>query len=243
MAATGWQSPIIGVLGGFGPAATVCYLDQLVRRTEASSDQGHIDAIISQHSTTPDRSTAILKPDLAPELVAVLSADAVRLEAAGADLLVSPCNTVHAFWPIIEQAVSISCLSIVTTTVSQALISAEGQPIAVLATEGTLAAGFYQQALKEAGGQTLALPPSLQLDVDRLIYSQAKAGAKIDIDLFEACISSALEAGAKAVILACTELSVIYDRYQLQSRPELIDSLSLLVLATIEATGHKAKSD
>ena len=31
-----WRGPVVGVLGGLGPAATVTFLDELVRLTGAS---------------------------------------------------------------------------------------------------------------------------------------------------------------------------------------------------------------
>lgn len=34
-----WTSPVVGVLGGLGPAATAVFLDLLVRATDAGTDQ------------------------------------------------------------------------------------------------------------------------------------------------------------------------------------------------------------
>ena len=49
------KRPVLGVLGGLGPAAS-CYLYQmLIDHTPASRDQDHIDVVISSRASTPDR--------------------------------------------------------------------------------------------------------------------------------------------------------------------------------------------
>ena len=45
----------VGVIGGLGPMATVYFYDMVVRLTDAKSDQDHVDMIITNRATTPDR--------------------------------------------------------------------------------------------------------------------------------------------------------------------------------------------
>lgn len=150
MSAEGWSSPIVGVMGGLGPAATVSFLDLLVRLTKANRDQDHIDAIVLQHATTPDRTAALLDPT-APDPTPALVADAQRLERMGADFLVLPCNSANIFTEPVERAIGIELLSIVQETARVALALADG-PIAVFATEGTIHAGTYHEAITRGGG-------------------------------------------------------------------------------------------
>ena len=239
MATQGWASPVVGVLGGMGPAATVAFLDQLVRFTDAGCDQAHIDAIVTQHGSTPPRSDFILHPGGAPDPAPALIADARRLQAAGADMLVIPCNTACYFLPAIQAAVTIPCVSIVDVTAARATEVARGGPIAVFATEGTMAAKLYERAIEAAGGQAIAPSPTLQQSITHLIDDQVKAGLPVDLAQFDRCIAEAQTAGAKVVILGCTELSVIYNH--LDARPELVDSLRTLVLHLVDATGKKAR--
>lgn len=51
-----------------------------------------------------------------PSPEASFAQSAMRLEQAGAELLVMPCNTAHAFQRAITQAVDIPFVSIVTET-------------------------------------------------------------------------------------------------------------------------------
>ena len=51
--------PVLGIMGGLGPAAS-CYLYQMITdHTPAQKDQDHIDIVISSRASTPDR-TALL---------------------------------------------------------------------------------------------------------------------------------------------------------------------------------------
>jgi len=240
MAAIGWTSPVVGLLGGMGPAATVSFLDLLVRLADAQSDQDHIDVIVTQHASTPPRSDFILNPDSSKDPTPVLVADARRLHAAGADMLVGACNTACHFWPAVEAAVPIPCVSIVDVTARRAVEIAGVAPVAIFATEGTIAAGLYSRAIEQAGGCPMIPPPKVRRGVTELIENQVKAGTPIDIDLLEFCLNETQTAGAAAVIFGCTELSVIHDRHNLSGCWQIVDSLRTLVLHVIAAAGREA---
>ena len=241
MGAEGWASPIVGVLGGMGPLATVTFLDQLVRFTDAGRDQDHIDIIVTQHGSTPPRSDFILGHDHTDDPTPALVADARRLHDAGADILVIPCNTACHFLPAIQAAVPIPCVSIVDVTALRATEAADGGPVAVFATEGTMAARLYQRAIEAAGGQVIVPLPSLQRTITHMIDDQVKAGLPVDLLQLTRCIVEAQMAGAKVVVFGCTELSVLYDQHHLDVHPELVDSLRSLVLHTITTAGRRVR--
>jgi aspartate racemase len=239
MALDGWQTPVVGVLGGLGPAATVSFLDQLVRFTDAATDQDHIDAIVLQHSSTPDRTAAILDPT-APSPAPTLAADVRRLQEAGADFWVLPCNTAHWFVSEIAQATPLPGISIVSETAAAA-VKRPG-PISVFATQGTIHSGVYQDELARLGHETLPVDADVQDRLMRIIYDQVKAGQPVDLAMFIGCIEDTLAAGAATIILGCTELSVVYDRHGLDDRPELVDSLRCLVHTTINRCGKAVRT-
>lgn len=233
-----WSRPVVGVLGGLGPAATAVFLDVLIRATLAHSDQEHLDLLVSQHSTTPDRTAGILEPDAA-DPGPVLARDAAMLERAGVDFLVLPCNTAHHYARQVEAAIGIEMLSIVETTARVAVAAAGAAPVAVFATEGNVHAHVYQDAIERAGGTALVPPRSLQEDVNRVIYEQVKAGRPVDLDLFDSCIQRALAQGAGTVVLGCTELSVVYDQHGYRGDARLVDSLTELARITVRRAGKE----
>jgi phosphatidylserine/phosphatidylglycerophosphate/cardiolipin synthase-like enzyme len=72
------------------------------------------------------------------------------------------------------------------------------------------------------------------LDV-RIIYDDIKNGKTPDVDAFLAVSERLRAMGADALILGCTELSLIKKHYRLP--PYFIDSLDVLAASTIEACG------
>lgn len=232
-----WTAPVVGVLGGLGPAATSVFLDVLVRATSAPTDQDHLDVIVSQHSSTPDRTAAILDPS-EPDPGPVIARDARMLERIGAEILVMPCNTAHHFVRGVQDALSAQTrfLSIVEHTSAVAAQRAgAGRPVAVFATEGNMHAGVYRDALDRIGQSCWEPPRALQDSLNTLIYDQVKAGAPVDRELFDRCVDEAIEAGAGVVVLGCTELSVIFDQHGFRGDQRIVDSLTELALATVQA--------
>jgi aspartate racemase len=52
-------------------------------------------------------------------------------------------------------------------------------------------------------------------------------------------VDAAVEAGAGCVVMGCTELSVIVDRFELRADERIVDSLTELARATVLAAGRE----
>jgi len=72
----------VGVIGGVGPLATAYFLRRIVEQTEAHNDQDHVDVLVLNHATIPDR-TAYILGESSENPGPVLARDAQRLEAFG----------------------------------------------------------------------------------------------------------------------------------------------------------------
>jgi aspartate racemase len=198
---------VLGVLGGLGPAATVDFLDKLVRLTPARRDQEHIPVVLYCQPRTPDRSAAILNggPSPLPWLVEGVA----RLAQAGARVLAIPCNSSHHWFQDLQAAAPVPILHIADAALA-ALAAGDGPPgpVAVLATRGTLASGFYQRRLAAAGHPWLEPGEPVQAAVDDAIRA-VKAG---ELDPAARNLAGAWRdlagQGAGMAILACTELPV-----------------------------------
>ena len=94
------SDPVIGILGGMGPAATADFYSKLVALTPGSTDQEHPKVVIWADPTVPDRTLALTEngPDPTPWLIR----GARVLRESGATTLAIPCNTAHAFLPAIS---------------------------------------------------------------------------------------------------------------------------------------------
>ena len=65
------KKPVLGILGGLGPAAS-CYLYQmLTEHTPASRDQDHLDLVISSRASTPEAvytAASVHRPSSTPQM-------------------------------------------------------------------------------------------------------------------------------------------------------------------------------
>ena len=50
----------LGVIGGVGPLSTAYFMEVVINRTDAATDQQHIDMIVLNHTEIPDRTDYIL---------------------------------------------------------------------------------------------------------------------------------------------------------------------------------------
>ena len=231
---------VLGILGGLGPLATVYFADLVIRLTDAASDQDHIPMLISNNPLIPDRTGYILdnsKPNPLPPMIG----DAKKLEAMGADFIAIPCNTAHYFYDEIQHSVAIPVVNMVEEAVRHTAHCVDRvKKVGVLATSGTIAVGIYERMLARFGLEYAAPAESDQTALMDIIYKQVKAGRKADTEAFFGIVSRMKDAGCDAVILACTELSVVY-RDSGAPRNDTVDALEVLALKSVELCGKKVK--
>ncbi|SPT54101.1 Aspartate racemase [Actinomyces bovis] len=232
---SGGQRRTAGVLGGLGPLATIEFMSMVAAATVAKVEQEHADLIVTQRSSTPDRTAAILRhgPSPAP----VMAADAKRLETAGAEFIVIPCNTASKFLGAVEEAVSIPVVSIVEETLSEVQRRLpQASSIGLMATDGTLAARVYHDAAERAGFEVIVPDERTQARVMAMIYDGVKAGRDVPRQEFFECVEVLRQAGADAVITGCTELSVLCSHFGANGG-QIVDSLASLARRTVIECG------
>jgi aspartate racemase len=194
-----------------GPDATIDFMSKVIALTTAETDQEHIRMIVDHNPKVPNRQTAILHGGADPG--AELAAMAMRLENAGADFLVMPCNSAHAFLEPLREATTIPFVSIVELSIREVgSICPDAQAVGVLATDGLLATDLYQRALGKAGYSPVLPEPE---DLARLmaLIRRVKAGDKSREVVDEMGMLAELLAsgGADAIIAGCTEIPLVLD--------------------------------
>lgn len=223
---------LVGVLGGMGPDATVDFMAKVIAMTPATGDQDHVHMIVDHNPAVPNRQAAIL--DGGDDPVPALADMAKRLATAGADFLVIPCNTAYVFAEGIVAAVDIPLVSIIDVTIDAIRENApEAAAVGVLATDGCLAAGVYQDALSAAGLEVV-LPDEEELSrLMDLIYGIKGGDRSEAVARVMAALGNALESrGAQAIIAGCTEIPLVLDDSML-SVP-LVSSTDELARRTVE---------
>ena len=140
-----------------------------------------------------------------------LLAHAARsLEAAGADFLLLCTNTMHIVAPAIQCAVNIPLLHIADPT-AQAIQKAGLAKIGLLGTRFTMEHSFYVDRLKQQGLQVL-LPDRQDRDtVHRIIFEELCLGdlQEASRQQYRRIMASLVEQGAQAIILGCTEITLL----------------------------------
>jgi aspartate racemase len=239
------KSKTLGVIGGMGPAASLLFYAMIIEHTAASSDQQHIDMIILNHASMPERTKA-LREGGQDELLAKLVKDARMLENCGADGFVITCNTSHALAEEIQAAVSIPLINMIAVAAGDCANrfrspgARKGDvKIAVLATDGAIGAGIYQRALEREGIVPYLPTPEAQRLVTGIIFDGVKAGGALSLDEFRPVEEELMAAGCDGAIMGCTELSVFKEHFKL---PEFyLDAMMSLARSAIEFAGREFK--
>ena len=223
------MSKILGVLGGMGPAATVAFLARLQALTPAANskeggDADHIRVVMDMNPQVPDRNT---RPG---EAEAELAAMALRLKAAGAEVLAMPCNTAHAQKPGIVAA-GLPFIDMIAATVAAAK-GYDARSIGILATPGGEA--LYVAALTTAGVKPVVLQGDDRAAFMACVYGVKRGDVGVDNRAAMARLAEALVvAGADAVIAGCTEVPLLLAATDV-SVP-LVDSAEVLAEACVMA--------
>ncbi|MDD4849582.1 MAG: amino acid racemase [Gemmiger sp.] len=229
------KKPVLGILGGLGPAAT-CYLYQMLTdHTPATCDQDHLDIVISSRASTPDR-TAFITGQSEEDPFAVMQRDGEMLVKYGATLLAIPCNTAHYFYDRLAATLPVPVLNMPRLTVADAK-AAGCTKLGILATDGTLTSGTYQLICEEAGLPWAVPSEARQRDVMAVIYEQIKQGHRADMRMFCAAADDLKAQGCTMAVLGCTELSLVKRDEQLGSF--YLDSTEVLCKHTLLACGVK----
>ena len=226
----------LGVLGGMGPQATNTFYQFVIDRTDARTDQEHVNALILSDSGMPDRTSAILSGGAAREAVyRRLLAGARLLENAGCTCIAVPCNTSHFFLDRVQEQIGIPILHMIRETAR--LLASQGlKRPGILATDGTIQTELYQKEFSAAEIQAVIPSPQAQELVMSLIYDDIKAGRDGDPQKFAAVHQDLLAQGCDCGVLACTELSVFADKHHLP--PFYTDAMAVLAQRAVEAC-HK----
>jgi aspartate racemase len=229
-----------GILGGLGPMATVFFMGRVVDLTESDTDQGHVDMIVWNQASTPDRTAYLVGASEADPLPAMLSA-AAALERSGAAFIAMPCNTAHQFYDALADSVGVPFLNIVQESVAWARERVPGlATLGVMATDGTVLTGTYEQECRRVGVACVVPAPAVQAEVMDMIYAGVKAGRRVDPTRFHAVLAHLRDRGCEAIVLGCTELSVLARDLGVTDG-DVIDSVDALARATIRASGKRIR--
>lgn len=228
----------LGVIGGLGPMATAYFYQLVTEMTAAEKDQDHIDIDIASRPGIPDRTAFILGESDADPVPGIVAAGKF-LAAAGASCLAIPCMTAHFFHDRIQAELPVPVIHAIAET-ARYLKEAGAKRCGVMATDGSVTSGVFGKALSAEGLEVIYPEAEEQKAVMSIIYDDVKSGNPVDFDSFMDVSNSLFASGADAIILGCTELSVVKRDFRLG--PGYIDCMEVLAAAAIERCGGRVKS-
>jgi len=162
------------------------------------------------------------------DAAALVSRDALAVEAAGADVFLLACNSLHTVWDQIVGELSIPTIHIADAAADEL---AGERRVAVLGTPWTMELPFFRERL-EARGLDVVVPD----DADR-----ERLGSSVFDELSHGIVRDETRAyyvdligrlGVDAVVLACTEMTLL--RLEDAVRVPLVDTARAHTRAAVD---------
>jgi aspartate racemase len=164
----------------------------------------------------------------------ILQDAARRVYRGGAECIVLCTNTMHRVADRIQEAVPIPFLHIADPAGRAAAQSGFGT-VGLLGTRFTMAEPFLRERLVEGHGLTVLVPsPAEQERLHRIIYDELCVGTirESSRDVYREVIAGLSKRGAEAIILGCTEISLLVKPSDVAI--PLLDTTSLHAEAAVE---------
>ena len=228
------RTPLVGVLGGMGPLATVDFLHKLIQEMPAAIDQDHVPVLAWNVAQIPDRQQALAGTGESP--LPALVDGIKRLAGAGVTRIVIPCNTAHHWFDQLDAASPVPLIHIADATLAALAGDKENDSgvVGLIATRGTLVSGLYQQRFAAAGIDYLL---NTDDELDTLFTPGCYAVKRGDIEaggrLLEAAAQALIDRGARRLVLACTEVPLALERIGSRLLPFCIDTNRALAQACV----------
>lgn len=200
----------IGLIGGMSWQSTLQYyrfLNEMVQQRLGGSHSAKVLlGSVDFHEVEQLQKAGAW--DKAGEL---LSEYALKLERAGADVVLIGANTMHKVAPAVEAKLKIPLLHVVDATAAE--IKRQGcKLVGLLGTRYTMEQPFYRERLTERHQLEAIIPDADErTTIHRVIYEELQHGVlrEESRDAFRGIIRKLAVRGADGVILGCTEIPLL----------------------------------
>lgn len=158
---------------------------------------------------------------------------AVKLEQAGAEVIIICTNTMHKMAMEVQEAVSVPLIHIAEST-AHAIKQQNLKKVALLGTAFTMEQPFYKDILSKHGIETIIPNEADRQMVHSVIFDELCQGRFLEDSRvkYQELISKLEAEGAEGVILGCTEIPLLIK--QEHSSLPLLDTTYLHAMAAVE---------
>jgi aspartate racemase len=245
---------VIGIVGGMGPQAGNALFNRITCNTPATSDQEHLPVILASFPSEITDRTLYLDGLVRENPAHAINLVIERLEQAGAAIIGIACNTSHApaIFDVIREGLlarssTVQLLHMPNETCQyirqhMPMVSRVG----LMTTNGTYRSRLYKNILESMGYEVVVPDPEFQNDViHRMVYdpewgikaNPAEIRQEVKM-LLERALDFFSGANTEAIILGCTEFSLLFKKTMARGMP-LVDATDCLAKALVRiATAH-----
>jgi aspartate racemase len=201
---------VIGIIGGMSAASTAHYYARINARVRERLGGLHAAEVIIW-SVDFAGIAAMQEKGLWKEAGARLAEVAMKLERAGADVILLATNTMHKVADAITAAIKVPFIHIADATAEKVKAAGLKRP-GLMATAYTMEQDFYVGRLRARHGLDVVVPgPTDRAETHRIIYDELCKGrvAESSRTAYEAIAARLVGEGADCLILGCTEVGML----------------------------------
>lgn len=231
-----------------GPQAGTALMDSISAQTIVKKDQDHLSVIMMSFPKHMADRTSFLEKLTSTNPSYNIANAIKKLEVAGANVIGIACNTAYCpeiFNTILDQLKKVKFKSkLLHLPYETCKVIRKNHPhirkVGLMATNGTCNNGVYQNLLEKEGYSVITADPNFQNEViHRMIYdinfgiksNPAMITPKV-YELWTKSMNFFRRQGVEAIILGCTELSLVQRQFP-ESQIVVIDSTESLASALI----------
>ena len=218
----------IGILAGMGPRSTAPFVDMVVTECQKQYGARHTEDFPHMLIYSLPAPFYMDRPTDHARAQAVVIAGLQRLESMGVDFIAMPCNTAHTYYKELAASIRVPLLNIVTEACASLR---DFRRVAICATETTVNSGLYQTGIAGAGKEFVPTD-GVQGKVSELITGIVAGRERAQMRaLWNEFVEAAVDQGADALLVACTELNSLGDLED--TRIKIADATVALARATV----------
>ncbi|WP_310186757.1 aspartate/glutamate racemase family protein [Bacillus sp. 3255] len=216
----------IGLIGGMSWESSLLYYRIINQRVKEILG-GHHSAKSLMYSVDFHEIKTLQHEEKWDEATKIMIDSAQKLESGGSDFIVICTNTMHIMANEVEEAVSIPVLHIADATGLE-IVKSGIKTIALLGTSFTMEQEFYKGRLHNKFGLQVIIPDEASRKiVHNVIYQELCLGIinEHSKQSFIEIINKLVQDGAEAVILGCTEITLLIS--QLDCKVPIFDTTKI----------------
>ncbi|HSW72257.1 MAG TPA: amino acid racemase [Chlamydiales bacterium] len=201
----------VGLIGGIGCYSTIIYYQAIIERISFQLGKGHTGNLVIYSIDEYEVIEPLNKKDW-KAITTVMKRVTEKIDKSGVDFLIICSNTFHEFFDVVQENTKKPVIHILQP-ICEIIKKEKFQKIGLIGTSSTLLHNFYTDYLLQRSPVKAVLKPTHEhIDImERIIFQELfinqinSHSKKVLIEIIQSLINQ----GAEAVILGCTEFSLI----------------------------------